>query len=579
MDPLQGLNQQQQYAVRTNDGPTLIIAGPGTGKTKTLTARIAFLLETQKIDPKDIVAVTFTTKAAQEMRARLQAMIGREKAQPNIATFHALGYELLRLHNKSQKIIPEPERLEIIRSIAKPQALKGVSTRELGRIISQVKTTLTSTINESYQQLLDAYNAELQIREVLDFDDLVARAYDLLRSTKQFQPTYLLVDEFQDTSELQYEFLKLLCPSGNIYAIGDPNQSIYAFRGAGAMMFTKLRTDFPAIQEITLTTNYRSMPQIIRLANTIFPDSPQLQPHTQSTGTVQALQTLNEYSEAAYIINEIEKGIGGSDMLKASGDQDVRQLREYAVLYRTHRAARILQRAFAESGIPYQVAGEGSPYEHPVIQTVIACLQYLYDPKGSPLPTVKNCKALQVKLLLEKITITDDTKVYDAVTRITDSFSIENSKELQQLSATFVQFGSGKHGLKQTLEHIRDISQSEFYDPTIDAVTLLTIHSSKGLEFRHVFLCAANEGVLPKETERTKNIDEERRLFYVAVTRAKENLDIIYTKNREHTPVAPSRFLTVLSPDILPQASDPAMDALEKRLQKRRQKSAQISLF
>jgi superfamily I DNA/RNA helicase len=581
MDVLRDMNDQQRRAVTAREGSTLIVAGPGTGKTKTLTGRIAFLLEGKHAKPEDIVALTFTNKASREMRERLQGLLEKNAVLPKVTTFHALGHELLRHAGGMQRLLREPERQEIIRSISRPQELKGLSARELGLIISRLKTSLQPRPDDAPVNLLKAYEAELQVRQAYDFDDLLTKTYEHLRVDRS-RPQYkhALVDEFQDTSELQYELLKLLSTKEDIFVIGDPNQSIYAFRGAGVEMFKEFRSDFPNVEVVNLSINYRSRPEIVALANAIFSKGPQLTAHVQTPGMAQVVQTFNEYSEAAYVINTIEQGIGGSDMLKANGDQMVRQPRDYAVLYRTHRAAKTLQRAFAESGIPYQVAGEGSPYEYPEIQAIIAVMSYLQDPDEGALPVLKSFSLNQVKALLKRVSIPPNLSVSDLAARIAEVFGFDSNQNLHQFLNALVQFGTREAGLDAALEHINEISQSEFYDPSVNAVTLLTIHASKGLEFEHVFLCAAEEGILPKLSKKgEENFDEERRLFYVAVTRAKEVLEVLYAKTRSTTSAKLSRFVEETPEGIMPLTVDPEMQSIERKRKKRQQKRAQGSLF
>ncbi len=542
-----GLNPEQLRAVKAGEGPVLIVAGPGTGKTKTLTARIAYLLA-NGAKPGEIIALTFTNKAAREMRERLAGVLGGGAKLPKICTFHALGADLLRRDGTHRALAKDTEQQEIIRSLERPTTFKGVSVRELTLLISRAKTSL-SPLDANTKRLLETHEAVLAAQGLHDYDDLLCKSYDLLKndSTKRPGHTYILVDEFQDTSELQYELLKLLCTGENIFAIGDPNQSIYGWRGAGAEMFARFRTDFPSVKEIALTENYRSRPEIVRLANAIFPDSPQLLAQTEEPGTVQAVQTLNEYSEAAYVLGEIEKGIGGSTFLSATSEDGGREPRDYAVLYRTHQAGKAIQKAFAESGIPYQIAGDGSPYEQPDVQEVITGLRAIEN--------------------------TENRLIGDIVAQLAaeHDMALEN---LSQLLSTFVQFGSD---LPAALAHLDDIAEQEFYDPSVNAVTLMTIHASKGLEFAHVFLVAAEEGILPKRKHDT--IDEERRLFYVAATRAKHQLDVLYARTRAGEPATLSRFVTELSETVVPRTTDPAMASLEKRLQKKAQKRAQTKLF
>lgn len=552
MQFLQELNERQRRAVEAGNGPMLIVAGPGTGKTKTLTARIAHLLESEQAKPTEILALTFTNKAAREMKKRLSELLDENAKLPKVTTFHALGRGLLQQNGYARELLTEAQRTEIIRSLTKPAAFKNITTRELSLLISRAKTSLTPPADEPTKQFLARYEQALAEQGLQDFDDLLSKTFHLLKTDESKPPscTHLLIDEFQDTSELQYEILKLLTSSQNIFAIGDPNQSIYAFRGAGAEMFDRFRQDFPNFQQVELTHNYRSCPEVINLANTIFPDSPQLEITTHEPGEIRTVQTLNEYSEAAYIIEEIEKGIGGSDMLKASGDKMVQQPRDYAVLYRTHRAAKALQKAFADSGIPYQIAGEGSPYERPDIQTLIAELRIIENPHDLP--------------------------VSELATEVAQRLGL-HTDNLTQFLGMLVQFGSN---IETCLTHIDEISEQEFYDPTVNAVTLLTIHAAKGLEFEHIFLVAAEEGILPKASRKEEaNLDEERRLFYVAVTRARRQLDILYTKTRASESSKPSRFTEDMPESLLPRATDPNLVSLEKRLRKRQQKRSQTSLF
>ncbi|HVU59785.1 MAG TPA: ATP-dependent helicase, partial [Candidatus Saccharimonadales bacterium] len=338
MHLLDELNEQQRAAVTAAPGPLLIMAGPGTGKTKTLAARIAYLLDSG-VPADELVALTYTNKAAREMRERVAALIGTTKGLPIIATFHALCQRLLTEHGETGSLVSNQQRTEILKTLSRPAAFKKRTPRELELIISTAKTALAPPADEPLQQLLTAYQAALTEHGVQDFDDLLLRGLQRL-STSQVRYSHVLVDEFQDTSDLQYAILKLLSSAGHVVAIGDPRQSIYSFRGAGMAMFERFRADFPNARTVALAANYRSAPEIVAAANAIFPSTAPLIPQATVPGTVRALQTLNEYSEAAYIIGEVEQGIGGSDMLKAGTGDATNQPRDYAVLYRSRRAAR-----------------------------------------------------------------------------------------------------------------------------------------------------------------------------------------------------------------------------------------------
>lgn len=576
------LNDAQRQAVTAPDGPLLIVAGPGTGKTKTLTARIAYLLTSRHVPASSVLALTFTNKSAQEMQERVRALLG-DAPTPLITTFHAYGHRLLQKQD-TYELIDEAARTQLIRDLPKPAVFKGTSMRELGLLISRAKTTLHEPTEPATQKLCTSYNQALQQAGQRDFDDLLRQTYDLLQQPDAPTFAHVLVDEFQDTSPLQYELLRSLCPQGNIFAIGDPNQSIYAFRGAGAGMFGQFRADLPYTRTITLTINYRSAPQIVRLANAIFPDDAPLAPHQQMAGTARAIQTLNEYTEASYILEDIEAGIGGSDMLKVNAGTG-RQLRDYAVLYRTHRAAMAVQKRCAESGIPYQIAGEDSPYEQPSVQALITLFRYLLTHSEADHHALLKQHALrhwtlaQCDAALATLPPLASLGVSDLATKLGELFHLDDAT-VRQFTSMLVQFGMGEPGLAAALQHIASIAEQEFYDPSVNAVTLLTIHASKGLEFDHVFLCASEDGTIPKLRKNGSNdLDEERRLFYVAATRARQQLDILYAKHRGGALATPSRFITELTDDALPRITDPNMAVHQKRAEKRRQKRAQTSLF
>lgn len=532
------LNTEQQRAAKAGEGPLLIVAGPGTGKTKTLAARILFLVETGKALPTEILALTFTKKAAQEMAER----VGNNGVA--ICTFHALCHQLL---GTETTFVTEPERLAIIKALPKPASLKGVSTRELGLLISRVKNLADNRADVA--KIADAYTAELQRRGLLDFDDLLLQARELLRNQPEKRPyyRYILVDEFQDTNMLQYELLQLLRNNDNLFVIGDPNQSIYAFRGASGTIFEQVQQDFPAATRITLLTNYRSSAKVVALSNALFADAPALHAHSHKPGQVRAVQVLNEYSEANWVVSEIQRAVGGADMLQASTDEAHRSLKDFAILYRNRKTATVVQKYIADSGLPFQVAGEGSPYERPDVQEVIAMLRTAHEQQ-----VTKSAPA-------------------DAARRLAEQAGLD-SPEVHQFIGTLVRFAS----IPEALAHIESIAEEHFYDPAAEAITLLTIHASKGLEFSRIFLVGAEEGILP---HKKSNEPEERRLFYVAITRAKDQLDILNTIRRAGEAATISRFVTALPPNILPRLKDPGLATDQRRAQKRQAKRAQTSLF
>ncbi len=573
---MQDLNEQQQAAVHCTDGSLCIIAGPGTGKTKTLTARIAHLVQAGLASPEQVLALTFTKKAAEEMRARAHIMLGKHSAAPHISTFHALCAEIL---GGTPEFISEPARLHIIKKIPKPAAYKGVSARELALRISRYKNLAED--DAALHKITLQYDEALADQGLMDFDDLLTRARDQLqqdpakRAALHAQYTYVMVDEFQDTNLLQYELLKLLLGNDNIAVIGDPNQSIYGFRGASGSIFEQFITDFPRAQRITLTANYRSTPEIVRVGNAVFGDGPQLVSQAPYAGRVRAVQVLNEYSEANWVLARIQQAVGGSDFLHAVSDDEpaAASFKDFAVLYRNRAAAQTFQKVLADSGLPYQVVGDGSPYDHPQVQVLLALLRAHVS--GEQLPH-EGYSAAEWQTILDMIRADDAAGPQQFADRAIDTLGFERTADMRQFVNSLVQYSDAA----AAVQHFDAIAGQQFYDPDADAITLLTIHASKGLEFPQVFLLAA-EAENGTNVVRPGHVDpaEERRLFYVAVTRARQQLDIMHTKYRRGQAVQPSHFITEMTDAVLPKITDPNLAADQRRAHLRAAKRSQQSLF
>lgn len=572
MQWLDELNQEQRRAVEAGEGPVLIVAGPGTGKTKTLTTRIAYLLESGAVQPSGILALTFTKKAAEEMRGRVQDLTATAGGA-TIATFHALCFDLL---DDRPVFVDDARRTHIISGLAKPVACKGTSARELGLRISLAKNLATD--DADILRLTAAYDAELAAQGLMDFDDLLVKTREKLahdeatRARLHQRYRYVLVDEFQDTNSLQYELLQLLRGTDNVFVIGDPNQSIYGFRGASGSIFERFRRDFAGHTAVTLTANYRSAAEIVRLSNSIFATGTPLQPHRGSAGRVRAVEVLNEYSEANWVVGGITTAIGGHTMLEAVSDDDraaQRTLKDFAVVYRSRSAALAVQKAMEASGLPYQVVGEGSPYEQPRVQALIALLRCVVSGEEAALDGFTASEVAAVRALLSTEQQASPSKL---AARLATVLGFEQSADIQQCINALVRFAT----VPDAVAYFDHIAETGFYDPEADAVTLLTIHAAKGLEFPVVFLVGAEEGILPHERA---DAQEERRLFYVAATRARDLLDITYTTFRGGKPVEPSRFIREAGPSVLPVMPDPRLEADKARARKRAIQRSQQSLF
>lgn len=588
MKLLDGLNAQQIRAVTMADGPTVIVAGPGTGKTKTLTSRIAYLLQSG-VPADEIVALTFTNKAAAEMRERLTDLIekgdqinaqkdGQNKI-PIIATFHALAPRILPATDK--RIATDSERQAILTSIKKSLRLSG-SIRDIGLQLSRAKSSLTP-VDSAIEPTLMAYNAALAARGLQDYDDVLLELYSALHSAgpnRRFR--HVLIDEFQDTNSVQYDIMRNLARTNSIFAIGDPLQSIYGFRGASAAIFERFVADFPEAQTIYLTTNYRSRPEIVRATNSLFPFATKLEAYQQEPGVARAMELLNEYREADWVVAEIERRIGGSTMLGGSAHHDAdqgRTFRDFAVLYRTHAVAKTMQRALEASGLPYQVAGEGSPYEQPAVQKILRALQYICNDQDDITDAViAGMSKAQAQYLLDPLR-NFAGQLPALVDAIIETLAIpDDTPTLQQFRNTLL---AHANTLPATyLAHVQSLREQAYYDPAAEAITLTTIHAAKGLEFSCVFVIACEEGILPHARDgKIHDAEEERRLMYVATSRAREELYLLHTRRRGGQPCELSSFIRDLPGGAIARMVDPDMVAQQQALKRRQLKRAQGTLF
>ncbi|HEU5186902.1 MAG TPA: ATP-dependent helicase, partial [Candidatus Saccharimonadales bacterium] len=325
--------------------------------------------------------------------------------------------------------------------------------------------------------------------------------------------------------------------------------------------------DFPGLRGVVFTTNYRSAQRIVAVAQGLF--GGELRADRQVLGKVEAVHVLNEFSESAWVLNEIQKAIGGSDLQQAVSDDDPaahRSLRDFAVLYRSRSVARMLQRGLEESGLPYQVVGEGSPYDNPKVQVLIACLQHLAGDASQP---VAGFSQHQLTAILGAIA---SQMPFEIASDLMNTLGYESTKALRHLLATLARFKT----VAEAAAYFKAIGQQQFYDPKAEAVTLLTIHASKGLEFPVVFLLGCEDGVLPSQKG---DAAEEKRLLYVAATRAKDEFYALHATMRHGKPATLSQFVRELNKATLPRMQDPHLASDYRRAQKRRAKAAQTRLF
>ncbi|MBR4068572.1 MAG: UvrD-helicase domain-containing protein [Clostridia bacterium] len=580
------LNEQQSAAVHSQARTTAVIAGPGTGKTKTLIARILYLLQEKGVSPKEITAVTFTRQAARELKERLENAVGKKALKGiTVGTFHSVALSYLpkrSIADRSTRLLLMGETLHAFGEKMSPAAaLDALSAQKNGR-----PTRLSPGIAQSYGQRLE--DAGLR-----DLDDVLLEA---LETDTSAMPCFrhLLVDEFQDINAVQHRLVRHWCgQTGTLFVIGDPDQSIYGFRGADADCFDRLLKEQPDAQVISLQENYRSAEPVLDCALSLISCNPgiprSLSAQRGSGVPVRLAQAGDTFSEGAWIASEITAMVGGTDMLTAhSGRYDREEPRafsEIAVLARTHRQLEQIEAALRRQDIPCTVFGGGHFWEDKSVQGLLGFFRWLREPENLsalrdalivlwkiPEPLISQAQAsAQVSLTaagtpdaaLLRTTLAPfdvlNAFVEAVETHVPHAASGQPAKMLEQLASQTVRKGRAvEQLLNAAVFHKRmdafldtlttgeeaDLRRRSGQEKRSGAVSLMTLHASKGLEFPVVFVAGVNEGELPLERDGEEcNIEEERRLFFVGLTRAKEEL--VITCGGE-----PSAFLGQLSPTV-----------------------------
>lgn len=601
--PSEQLNPEQQAAVTAEEPVVAVVAGPGTGKTKTLVARIAWLVEERGVKPGEITAVTFTNQAASEMRQRLEARLGgkRAVARMRIGTFHAICLELLG----DVRLLGQGEALEIAGEVLRTQGSKR-SARGLLQAVSRVKNGTPLETAGLDGGLYAAYAARLQELGALDFDDLLTEALKL-DTTGHREFRYLLVDEFQDINDVQYELVRIWSQSGkSLFVIGDPDQSIYGFRGAAGHCFQRLGEDMPDTRTIKLITNYRSTPEVLGAALPVVERNPggvrSIRPFRDSGMAVRLVQTADDFAEGVFIAKEIGRMTGGVDMLDAQAldhERPVRAFSDIAVLCRTHHQLELIEKCLRHDDIPCVVHGRGAFLEAGEVRGTLAFLRTLLEPRDAA--ALETCLRLLWDCPMDLVQIAqsacgkqnsfDGETLREAVRGYGPLEAwLDRAEEWAPLVGRekpwkLLQRWESQYGGTPAMERLRntavfhsnlaefwtamalgqevDLSRAAGKGWESGAVRLMTLHASKGLEFPAVFVAGVKAGTLPMESQaHPADTEEERRLLYVGMTRAREEL--ILTTGPE-----PSTFLMDL-PDTV----------VRERLSRRRERLAeQISLF
>ena len=575
---LAGLDDHQREAAQITEGPLLIIAGPGTGKTRTLTHRLAHIVQDHHVPPEQCLTITFSRRAAAEMGERLEQLLPEKGGRIPVMTFHALGLSILRDHHgladlpESFRVAGELECVQLLAETA------GVSEAKANRLWKQRRQSESDDAAgqadvDGTPALFDAFADRMRRTGLVDFDSLITLPTALLRSRPDIagdyhdQWTWISIDEFQDVDRKQYELIQELAPSeGNVCAIGDPDQSIYGFRGADARAFETFARDYPRTQTVHLAQNYRSSRTIVDAAlQAIAPSSlvedRQLRSCSGDSRRIHIQSCATDRAEAEFVVHSVERLIGGSTFFSLDSgrvEQDEGEplsFSDIGVLYRTDSQADALSEAFARSGIPYQRKAHTALLDDPEISAIV--------------------QLMQAKLVKEEADPT--ISVCDLLKRAADAAWPEQPDAATWLEALFPlaePFGSR---LADFLSHLAMGVDVDLWDPRADRISLLTLHAAKGLEFPVVFLTGCEDQVLPLHWGNADDGDlaEERRLFFVGITRARRHLFLSHAAKRSWRgklrAMEVSPLLSVIEDELLVRSRSEAG--------KRKNRSQQLALF
>ena len=605
-----GFNEAQTQAIQHTDGPCLVLAGPGSGKTLTIVNRVKYLIEKQKVRPEEILVVTFTRFAAAEMKSRLCLVMGKRDLPVTVGTFHGIYYGILKwaYRMNQENILSETEKYQILRGVINKERMEIFDEedfiQDIAAEIGKVKNNripLEEFVSEkcsadAFRNIYRNYERHRKELKKIDFDDMLVLCYELFRSRpdvlaqwqKKFR--YVLIDEFQDINRIQYDVIRMLAqPENNLFVVGDDDQAIYGFRGADSELMLGFGKDFPDAKQILLGMNYRSTANIVQnslklIENNVERYSKKLEANREGGSCLHIQEVKDPVEEAEYVLEEIQK-------CKENAIKE----EEIAILFRVHTDARAVVEAMVERKIPFQMK-EHLPniYEHFIAKDIMAYfrlatgkrrrqdfLQVMNRPKrylgrDSVAGTKVSFEDMR-KFYCDKDWMIDridqfewDVKMlmkmapYAAIQYIRkrigyDDFLKEyafthqiNRSDLNEVLAEIEEAAKAFSSVEEWFAHVEEytetlkVKEKERNRPR-PGVRLMTIHASKGLEFKQVFLIAANEGRIPYQKAKTdKEIEEERRLFYVAMTRAKDFLKICYVKIKNGKEVTPSRFVDEL---------------------------------
>lgn len=616
------LNDRQREAVLHKEGPCLVLAGAGSGKTRVLTERIVHLIN-EGVRPQNILAITFTNKAAKEMKERVFNSIGSDADKIFIGTFHSFGLKVVREnaevlgYSKNITILDRDDVNSLIKKFLKDLNLDSEKypvkyilnkisfAKNEGLTPEQYEKFMKGPLDEAVIKVYKRYVNTLKRNNSVDFDDLLILPLEIFKKSDEVLDKYMehyqyiLVDEYQDTNMVQYDLCKMLASKYlNLFVVGDMDQSIYSFRFANYMNVLNFEKDYPMAKVIVLDENYRSTNTILNAANSVIKNNKErkeknLWSNNGEGSKVQYIRCDGELEEAKTVVNETKK-------LISSGKRP----KEIAVLYRTNGQSRVIEEAFLKEGIPFRVVGSYFFYNRKEIKDLIAYMHLIYNknddvslervintPKRgignksieklrelsnlndrSMFDVIDSGKELDFKnLILDLIEESKNTNLSGLVDLILDKTGIrkelessntleseirlENLEEFKSITLAFEE--RGIYNLEEFLENISLVSDKAEYKEVEDGVSLMTLHSAKGLEFDNVFLVGMEEGIFPhsRSYESESELEEERRLCYVGITRARKKLFLLNAKRRtlfgKTSMNIPSRFISEIDEDLI----------------------------
>ncbi|NLG61988.1 MAG: UvrD-helicase domain-containing protein [Candidatus Cloacimonetes bacterium] len=663
---LTSLNPEQREAVEHFEGPILVLAGAGSGKTRVLTTRIAWLIQENGVDPSSILAVTFTNKAAGEMRARIRRLLGREPAGMWMGTFHSLGARLLRRHapllgwasnfsiHDADQALRETkramDRLNISTKRWHPKAVHGAISGAKNQLVppEEYQALAGDLFSRVVADVYPAYNAALKEQNAFDFDDLLVKPVTLFETHPKLLESYrnrfqfVLVDEYQDTNRAQYRFLQLLASEhGNLMVVGDDDQSIYGWRGADIRNILDFEKDFPGAAVVRLEQNYRSTGNILDAANAVISLNVKRKGKTLRTSAgpgelLTRVEAVDERDEAEWIAGEVLARL-------ASGSAE--RARDFVVLYRTNSQSRALEEAFRRHDLPYVIVGGTRFYERREIMDVLAYLRLISNPRDAGAfdrivnypkrgigdtsqarllewAAERNLSPLEAALraheidavrgaassalvafgeMIQRFTaMAKHVGVGELVEKLLDELRLQDAlldegpegeerwENVRELVAGAHEFDA-RPGVEDDLEpedeqadatpldlflqKVSLLTDVDRADASADAVTLMTLHNAKGLEYPFVFISGLEEGLFPlsRAYDDPDTLEEERRLFYVGITRAERKAYFTHARMRRRggsfEPSIPSSFLDAIPAGLIEERPTEAVARIRRQMQ------------